>query len=85
MHELEHGQKVSIMIAIFILGSILAGLANDIIELILAMREALNLGLSQVFLLGGIAMLFAVALVFLLKEIPLRSTMHKQEINKVAN
>lgn len=47
-------------------------------QLILAMRDALNSGLSQAFLSAAIAMLVAVVLVFFLKEIPLRTTMHKE-------
>jgi hypothetical protein len=46
---------------------------------IVSMREALNTGLSHVFQAGTIAMIFAVLLVFFLKEVPLRSTMHKEE------
>jgi len=48
-------------------------------QIIAAMREALNAGLSNVFFSGCLAMSFAVVLVFFLKEIPLRTTMHKTE------
>ena len=46
-------------------------------QVIVAMREALNIGLSGVFSGAGLAMLLAVVLVFFLKEILLRSTVHK--------
>lgn len=46
-------------------------------QVILAMRESLNTGLSHVFLGASAAMLIAVLLVFFLKEIPLRTTIHK--------
>lgn len=50
-------------------------------QLIMAMRDTLNSGLSEVFLSAAIAMLVAVVLVFFLKEIPLRTTMHKEPEN----
>ncbi len=46
-------------------------------QIIDAMRSALNTGLEHVFLAGAIAMSFAVVMVFFLKEVPLRTTMHK--------
>ncbi len=47
-------------------------------QVINAMRDALHTGLTQVFLGGSLAMLVAMVLVFFLKEIPLRTTMHKE-------
>ncbi|MDH5229064.1 MAG: MFS transporter [Gammaproteobacteria bacterium] len=46
-------------------------------QLIFAMREALNSGLSNVFISGSIAMSFAVFLVLFLREIPLRDSNEK--------
>ena len=46
-------------------------------QVIVAMRESLNTGLSHVFLGASAAMLLAVVMVFFLKEVPLRTTMHK--------
>jgi EmrB/QacA subfamily drug resistance transporter len=47
-------------------------------QVIDAMRESLNYGLSSVFSGAGVAMILAVVLVFFLKEIPLRTTIDKQ-------
>ena len=47
-------------------------------QLIAVMRDSLNSGLSQAFFSAAVAMLLAVVLVFFLKEIPLRTTMHKE-------
>jgi EmrB/QacA subfamily drug resistance transporter len=54
-----------------------ADLQTTLGQVIVAMREALNTGLSHVFLGASAAMLLAVVLVVFLKEIPLRTTMHK--------
>ena len=46
-------------------------------QVIDAMRESLNFGLSSVFSGAALAMILAIVLVFFLKEIPLRTTMEK--------
>ena len=46
-------------------------------DMITAMREALNAGLSHLFLAGAAVMFVAVLLVFFLKEVPMRMTMEK--------
>ena len=50
-----------------------------IAKVIEVMREALNSGLANVFVSGALAMAVAIVFVFFLKEIPLRTTMHKEE------
>lgn len=47
-----------------------------LLQVIQAMRESLNAGLSSVFTWAGLAMIVAVLLVFFLREIPLRDTQH---------